>query len=329
MSTPRLSLALAALLAALAGGAAAQTTGERGASILIYPKIVTDGSADTLVQLVNLTGSRVSAFCSYVDGLDGWAVASFALTLEPRQPLSWTAARGRDASGGGENAVPAAPADLRGELVCVETDTAGAPASDNRLAGHATGIAHADGDAASYAAVGLRGSGFNDGDETLCIGGTPSDACILAEYDACPGEWIIAHASEGAGQPQGDATLTTRFAIAPCSQNVRDAEPTTVDIDLEVTNAFAERFTGSASVRCWADLSLAEIGDGLFARGTLGSDAIQTRLRPAAGSGGFVLSAEVESRDGAGGPVRSRSGAPAHQRGAAQPDLIVLPMGRP
>ncbi len=319
-----------ALVCLLRGSASAQTTSERGASILIFPKVVADSGADTLLQVANLSGSRVGVFCSYVDGGNGWAATSFSLRLEPLQPLSWSAARGR-AAGSDANDIPAAPDGLRGELLCVETDTGGSPSGDNRLVGQATLVTLADADAFSYAAVGLRGSGFNDGDDVLCIGGEPSDSCFIgAEYDPCPAEWILTHPAEGGGQTQGPATLTNRFAIAPCSQNVRDAAPATVTVDFAVTNALGERFSGSTVVTCWADLSLADIADGLFDRAMVGSDIVQTSLTPAAGSGAFVVAAEVEYRDGAAGPVTARSGLTPRQRGAADSaELIVLPMGRP
>ncbi|MDX2167268.1 MAG: hypothetical protein SF182_09400 [Deltaproteobacteria bacterium] len=320
-----LSLAALALFAASAG---AQVSSERGASVLIFPKVVADSSADTVLQVTNLSGVRVGVFCSYVDGTDGWAATSFTLRLEPAQPLSWSAARGREA--GDDNSVPPAPAGMRGELLCVETDTAGAPAGDNRLVGQATVAALADADLFSYAAVGLQGSGFNDGDDVLCVGGDVSDSCFIGpEYDPCPAEWLITHPAAGAGQPQGDGTVTPRVAITPCSQNVRDADPATVDIDIAVTNAFGERFTGTQSVTCWADLSLGDVAGGLFDRAGVGSDVVQTSLKPAAGSGGFVLAVEAEYR-ASGGAVQARAGLAPLPRGAGSgADLIVLPMGRP
>jgi len=331
---PSIHVFALALLLGCACTAGAQSTSERAASILIFPKIIADNSADTIVQLSNASGSRVNVFCSYVDGSQGWAVSSFSLVLQPAQPLLWTAARGRSASQDGTvAAVPAAPAGLRGELLCVAVDIGGAPTGDNRLRGHATVVTLADGDVAGYAAVGLRGAGFNDGDEVLCVGGEPSDSCFTgAEYDACPAEWIITHPADGAADEQlGPASaLTTRLAIAPCSQNVRDAQPATVRIDFTSTNAFEQHFSAMADVTCWADLSLADVGGGVLTADLLGSDYATTTLRPAAGQGGFVLVAEVERHAAAGGPVVSRAALNPHRLGAANAsDVITLPMGRP
>lgn len=329
-------------LLAVAGGAVAQVSTEQGASILIYPKVVADSSADTVVQLVNLSPSRVFAVCYYIDGTT-WQAASFGVALEPQQPISWVAARGRSAEGENGNDIPAAPADFRGELLCVQTDQSGAALSGNQFAGHATIADLASGDVAAYAAVGLNGLGLNDGDDQLCIGGEPSDACLFgAEYDPCPAEWIVNHAAEGApdGELGNPARLRTRLSVVPCSLNVRDAEPAFVGLQFLVTNEFEQPFSGTVRVTCWADLSLADIDGDLFDRGNLGSDVVQTRIRPAASSGrrtslasagnAFVLVAELERAAGDGGAVVSRSAITPHRQGqAAGTDLIVLPAERP
>ena len=47
--------------------AAAGTTTERSGSILIFPKVVYDGSRDTFIQISNTTNSMVHAHCFYVN----------------------------------------------------------------------------------------------------------------------------------------------------------------------------------------------------------------------------------------------------------------------
>lgn len=319
-----LVLCLAVGLAAAAG---AQTTGERGAAILIFPKVVADGSADTVVQVANLLESRVEVRCTYVDGTT-WDATTFTLSLLAEQPVQWTASRGRTAGGDDANDVPAAPARFTGELVCVEVDVSGAPGTGNRLVGRATVTTLAGGDAFAYAAVGLTSTGLNDLDDTLCIG-EPSDLCLFgSEYDACPAAWLLAQPSDGApdGQLGGGATQTTRLIVVPCSQNVRDATPSEVTVAVQVTNEFEQVVSGSARVTCWSELALADLGPAFTAE-ALGSAALQTRLSPGAGSGAFVVLAERQRRD-AGGAVVATDALVPQQEGAAQsPDAIVLPMG--
>ena len=315
----------------LAAARALAQTGDHGDSLLIFPKVVSDASADSIIQIANQSESRVDVFCTYVDGRVGWQASGFGIALLAGQPLHWVVSRGREADEGVDNGVPPAPADFRGELLCVEGDVTGAPAGGNRLVGHATVAALDGGDVIAYPAIGLQGLGLYDGDEVLCIG-EASDTCLFgAEYAACPATWTFNHPAPGAADPQlGEGSrVDTRIAVVPCSQNVRDGEPATVTLSLAVTNELAQRFTTSTSVSCWADLSLAEL-DPIFDVELLGSDAVWTRITPAGGSGGFVVLAEVERRASAGGPVVSRAALTPHQAGAvATPDTIILPMGRP
>ena len=310
-------------------GAAAQATTERGASILVFPKVVADDSADTVVQLANLSNHNVDAYCAYVDGRTGsWQSFGFSIAFGPRRPLHWTASAGRTA-GPGEDPldIPAAPSAFRGELLCVQVDGSGAAFSGNELAGRATLADLTSGDVAGYAAVGLRGSGFNDGDEFLCIGDQPSDNCVIGEYDPCTAEWIVSLPAEGAVDSQlGEGSvLSTRLAITPCSQNLREGTPGTVDIQVIVFNELAQQFSGQVSVTCWADVSVGDLADQIFTRAMLGTDYAAARLQPAEGSGGFMLVAQTTRAGGAGSSPSSVVANPQHRGSAVGSDLIVLP----
>lgn len=309
----------------------AQVAADRGASILVFPKVIADASVDTVIQLVNLLDNNVDAYCAYVDGSSGtWRSLDFRIALGPRGPLSWTAARGRPAEPGEPTDIPAAPAPFRGSLLCVQVDGTGAPFSGNELAGRATLSDLTSGDVAAYSAVGLRGSGLNDGDEFLCIGDEPSDTCFIGEYDPCPAEWILSLPAEGAADTQlsSGSRLSTHLTITPCSQNLRDATPGTVDIELTVFNELEERFSGTVSVTCWSDLALAEVGGQIFSRGVLGTDYAEARLRATGGSGGFILVASTTRATGDAFLVASSVAVTPHHRGAVEaPDLIVLPAG--
>jgi hypothetical protein len=329
------AIPLFVLVAATLGPRApAQVTTDRGASILVFPKVAADSSGDTVLQLANLSDNDIEAYCAYVDSSSGsWQTLGFSIAVGPQRPLHWTAASGRMA-GAGENSldIPAAPAAFRGELLCVQVDGSGAALSGNDLAGQATLIDLASGDVAAYTAAGLRGSGLNDGDDFLCIGGQPSDNCIVgAEYDPCPGEWILSLPADGTEDAQlgAGSGLSTRLAVAPCSQNLRDATPTTIEIQISVFNELAERFTGRASVTCWADLSLAEVGGQIFTRGMLGTDYAEARLQPDTGSGGFMLVAQTTRTTGGAAPVASSVALVPHHTGSADAsDAIVLPTSR-
>ena len=310
---------------------AAQVTTERGASILVFPKVVADSSHDTVIQLANLSDNSVDAYCAYLGGSPtALQSLAFHVAVGPQGPVHWAVATGHAPTGNETLDVPAAPASFRGELLCVQVDASGAPFNGDQLAGQATLVDLASGDVAAYTAVGLQGAGFNDGDEFLCIGGEPSDDCLIgAEYNACPAEWILAAPADGAVDPQlgAGSQLSTRLAVAPCSQNLRDGEPGTVTIHFSVVNELAVHFTGTVSVTGWADLSLADLASHVFTREKLGSDYGEMRLTPAAGSGGFMLVAQTTRSSGGGAPLSSSAGVNlSHRGGADASDVVVLSM---
>ena len=78
------------LAVALGAPAGAQTTSDHGASLLLFPKVVTDGSGDTILQVANLLESRVDVLCTYVDP-SGGSATSFTLDLVAEQPLGISA----------------------------------------------------------------------------------------------------------------------------------------------------------------------------------------------------------------------------------------------
>jgi len=106
--------AMLLLVGLMAGEAFAETTTERSSSILIFPKIVYDGSRDTFIQISNTSNSMVHAHCFYVDAtprcigfgdcLAGtcsgrcepqWQEVDFNIWLTKQQPTHWSASVGR------------------------------------------------------------------------------------------------------------------------------------------------------------------------------------------------------------------------------------------
>lgn len=103
-----------AIVLALTSISAADTTTERSSSILIFPKVVFDGSRDTLIQISNTSNSMANAHCFYVNSapfctgngdctldtctgqcLPQWQEVDFHIWLTKQQPTSWAAGLGR------------------------------------------------------------------------------------------------------------------------------------------------------------------------------------------------------------------------------------------
>src|SRR5262249_53876008 len=70
----RIGLMAAALVALVVSGAAAQDVDRndistaRSSSILVFPKVIADGTRDTVIQITNTSNSVVYAHCFYVNG---------------------------------------------------------------------------------------------------------------------------------------------------------------------------------------------------------------------------------------------------------------------
>jgi hypothetical protein len=393
----------AALVGTIASGATAEVTTERSASILVFPKVIADGTRDTIIQITNTSNSMVHAHCFYVnggltfpDGLDGipdsgdefpspanpvlWTELDFDIWLTKQQPTYWVVSQGRLVnpadepctrddtscanSGFDPGRVPPVVENFTGELKCVEVDASGAPLSGNHLKGEATLITAeqcdiqegivtgagqgepeielglcrlsgdicevADdcpgttGDASKYNALGIIGLETNDSDGILCLGGEPTDGCPNgAEYNACPQEWILNHLAEDAEDTfleGGD--VDTFITVVPCAQNFETQEPESVTIQFRIVNEFEQPFSTSTTVTCWADLELDDI-DQVFEESSVGSDYLQTRLRPSTGTNsGFLVVAEEEHD----GPGRAVAAVNLHVEGERPgPDMIVIP----
>jgi hypothetical protein len=97
-----------------------------------------------------------------------------------------------------------------------------------------------------------------------------------------------------------------------------------VTIQFAITNEFEQPFSASTSVTCWAELGLEEINQ-VFSRGFVGSDFLQTRLRPSTGTNsGFMVVAEEVHTTGSG--QEAEAAMNLHVEGERPgPDQIVIP----
>jgi len=218
----------AAVLGVAASSAHAIVTTERGASILAFPKVIANDSADTIIQITNISNSMVHARCFYVDaspsptGAPRWQVTDFQIWLTKQQPTSWQVSRGRftnptdsceigtnglyipsadcAAAGLDPGAIPPVTEGFTGELKCVEVDVSGNPVGGNHLKGEAT--VKSGGDVAKYNAIGFQGTeaAGSTGNELLLD--QPSNTeDVIGQYDSCPNELIVNHFAELSTDP--------------------------------------------------------------------------------------------------------------------------------
>jgi len=349
----RLCTALGTLLLLAANDAVAQLAVGQAASILFFPKVIADGTRDTVITISNTSNNARMARCFYVNAVllnpelpEGptnpplWQETAFDIFLTKQQPTHWVASRGRardpsdppcspmraDCDGAGLDPGVIPPlATFRGELRCVETDASDAPLPGNSFIGSATLTDVASGAIAPYAAVGSAGMNTNDLDDTLCLGGAVSEQCPSgAEYEGCPTEWYLNNLTDGARDDVdgGDSSVYTELTVVSCAANFADLPPTTLQVEFLVTNAFEQSFSVDTAVTCWANSRLADVSD-VFTRTYLGSDYAQIRFR-SVGGGSVAVAEQFHQTGGAVSTSRSTAVNLHHDTGA-HADVIVLP----
>ncbi len=355
-------LIAAPLLWSVSGPAGAQVTTEQSAALIVFPKVVADGTWDTVIQVVNQSGNQRYARCFYINGAPVfpsqpvgplnpplWGVIDFDLALTPVQPTHWVASRGRpndqtdgtcdpsqppycDGAGLDPGPVPALPPDFRGELLCIEVDSGGFPVPGNALIGRATLQHLTSGDVATYNAIGLHGEDSNNQDPVLCLGNAGAAACPSgAEYTPCPDTWILNHLADGATDPLGGAgsTVATAITVVPCALDLASQRPGSATLQFTLTNELEQTFSAATTVTCWANIPLVSISE-VFNRETLGGELVQTRIRAAPGHpGGFMVVAETTRTTGGPGSPTSSSMVNLHVEGTQSgSDVIVFPTPR-
>jgi len=235
----------------LAIPARAEVSTERGSSIIIFPKLIYNGTFDTVVQISNTSNSVVYAHCFYVDaslsdptappGPDNpplWQEVDFDIVLTKQQPTHWVVSVGRTTNpfdeacalpdktdcndaGFDPGRIPPVPPGFTGELKCIEVDLSGAPISGNHLKGEATLLSLVDSpvsrknDASKYNAIGILGLDTNDTNNVLCLGGEASPQCPAGpEYEGCPNQILASHYAEGARNPVVEAQSKGPSSVA-------------------------------------------------------------------------------------------------------------------
>jgi hypothetical protein len=306
--------ALLAMTVATARVASADASADRGGSIIVFPKVISDGTRDTLIQISNINNTVVFAHCMYLDAspeIPGVPVGpgnprrcverDFTLTLTRQQPTVWRVSTGRllnnfDQVTGACQTVNVLNADrqtcpgidpgnvinvgtlFEGHLVCVQTDSAGAPVGGDALKGEAfiesVDAAGLDGLISAYNAVSIsQGTDGPNTDSILQLDGV--------EYAQCPDALRFTHLAEGVEDPVVEGvTATTELTLVPCTIDYESQTPPQVTLQFGVWDD-TELFQSTATtLDCWFNEDLSDIGS-LW--NPLRSTTYQTQVRASTG----------------------------------------------
>jgi len=259
----------------------------------------------------------------------GWIEINFDVFLTANQPLAWSAADGLPSSenplpcpggffdtcpgsdtNGGTRVPPVGESPFIGELKCIEADpiTRLPPACQgtacrNDLEGAAiiTKVVSVLIDTEKYNAVGLRTTGFNNGDNELVIGGTDAP-----EYQPCAQVLVFNHLFDGADDPITGPTLQahSELSLVPCTQDFLRQQIPHVTAQFLVFNEFEQRFSTSRSVDCLLSgpisrLDTSQPNRSIFSEAVAGTVVGQTRITGV--NGGLIGAATLSFCAAAGG----------------------------
>lgn len=296
----RASWLLGAIVGSLLGVGAAQAEvyTERPGSILIFPKVVRDGTRDTTIKLTNTNNSIEYVHCYYINGAPNRAgtaplcsILDFDLTLTRQQPTHWSVSTGRrvqsgdapntDGAGFDPGLIPPVPVGFTGSLVCVEVDANRTPISQNRLKGEA--VLHSATDTSQYNAIAIPASS-NNSDDLLDLNNTEYGACPAAvnlpvipdgSYDPAVTLHGAAGTCVGGGTPGASCTdagdcsggtcsaassVVTNLTFVPCNMSFRDGITGSVTLQFQMWDEFEVMLSGATTAfSCWTSFNIGDI----------------------------------------------------------------------
>ncbi len=317
------TLSAAALgVCGLVGVASASSTDistERSGSMIVFPKVIADGTTDTVIQITNTGNPTVLARCFYINAaVPGQCnETDFEIFLTRQQPTEWVVSTGRSSrdlsDGFPPGLVPAiggsAGNPFAGELKCIQVDDSGAPLPTNVLIGQAT-LVHGNGDVSGYSAIAFQGNPQAStpiGDDISLNLTQNSNGSLSGEFSPCPDTLIVNHFADGVVEPVIDelqpgfcagtpntCPISTDLTLVPCQEDLENQVPGSVTMQFEVRDEFEVPYSFSTTVTCWLDVSLGKLS-GVLKSTSFGSAAAQMRIT---GAGGVIGVAE-ENRSGA------------------------------
>jgi hypothetical protein len=331
-----LGLLLLLLLLPATPPSRAEVTTDQPGAILVFPKVLVDGTRDTIIQISNASGTQVRLRCFYTtraldtENREVWLTVDFNISLTRLQPTLWLASTGRPVNPTDRppelepGPVPPLASGFVGELRCFAVNNAEQPISRNVLVGNATIADRSTRELRRYAAIAVQGFPKNNNDNTVLLNNV--------EYSTCPRVLLLNHFFDDAVDPVLESPVHNNITFVPCSVDYEANVPGTASLQFDVVNEFEQRLSASLPVRCFADLRLAAIDSSsdptrsIFNVAIQGTLVGQTRIRPVPDGdnehGHGVLAIAEEFHD------PPRGGAAANLQlipGNLQADVMVLP----
>ncbi|HYD48800.1 MAG TPA: hypothetical protein VEB21_10655, partial [Terriglobales bacterium] len=225
-------------------------------AILIYPLITSRPTEQTLVEMVNLTGSQVVVHCHYIrtdtcNGID------FSVRLTAHQPIAWNAGTGRD--GNGNRVAP--PFTGEAELKCFVQPSSTALSAHNAVQGRAL-VQDNTGQTIGYAAIGFR---------RLIPGSFSGDVELDGvTYEQCPDRLHFQALASTTGSD-------SEIILVPCEEDLLRLVPAQSAIQFAVINEFEQQFSGSIGLRCYSRTRFSNIP--ALRRSSVGTDTVHAIVR--------------------------------------------------
>lgn len=272
-------------LSMLASVARAEVSTDLSGTVLVYPKVVWDGTRDTVIQLASKSNLDVVAHCTYINGATRnggrpgpsnpptCQLTDFTIHLTKQQPTHWVVSSGRpvdpedEQDGKDPGAIPPVPLGFTGALHCVQTLLDGSyPFAGNDLRGEAL-LRSVDGDVSKYNAVAILATDAVAGDREIRLNNTPFND---GEANSCFQTLLLNHFADGTPDPvvrdlnsgecvNDNCPVRTSLTLIPCNINFETTTSTSVTVQFDIINEFENHFSASTTVQCWADWALGDI----------------------------------------------------------------------
>ena len=298
------------------GYARADVTSDRPGSILIFPKVVSNGTRDTIIQITNTGNMPVNAHCFYINtNADVPGICSltfntactvdaqcpsgetcvhcwetgFDIFLTSQQPTFWGVSAGRrvdptdNVRGFDPGPIPGQGTDFEGELKCIVTTAPSGTQSSTPGQPIMQNVLKGE---ATIIPVGAGADVSEYNGFTIQATGDSSgnDHLLGTAYNSCPASLVVDHRADGAVDTFTGLPVTSVLTLVPCTEDLENQLPTRAILNVVVVNEFEQALSvDGLNFNCLLSKPLSSISS-VFSRGSVGSDFAKTRITPSSSS---------------------------------------------